>query len=266
MKIPSAATGTLPTLDQAANKALGTAYMDFRRLLLRGIDYLPPGELSFADVGRAALAADRAVVPDDDADEERRKRRTEFAKRFVTRELITDAAELNSAAPPDLNVDPAHLPELRDSDFLAYDYVGRNRATIGIPDTAPFTVLPRVDATKRVGRRDDPLQRELILKVGWNHVETARMPDGAEKKRLVPTGATVSFAWETGGCLALVVSDIVDPHHQDDRDFFLARLMADGVLDDQPSSHGGRVAVEVVEDYVTLARSHRLLHLEEWGE
>ena len=35
-----------------ANRALGTAQIVFRRFLLRGIDYLPPGELSFADVGR----------------------------------------------------------------------------------------------------------------------------------------------------------------------------------------------------------------------
>jgi hypothetical protein len=266
MSTPSPETGKLPTADQAANKALGTAYMAFRRLLLRGIDYLPPGELSFADVGRAALAADRAVVSDADAGQERRERRARFAQRFETRGLVTAPEELDSLVPAALDVAPARLPELRDSDYLAYDWVGRNRAAIGIPADVPFTVLPRVDASKKVGGRNDPLQRELILKIGWNHVEKAKMPTGAEKSRLVPTGATIAFHWDTGKCLALVVSDIVGTHHRQDRDAFLAQLTADGVPVDAASRTDGRVSVRADDDYVTLARSHRLLHLEEWGE
>lgn len=266
MTTPAPETGQLPTADQAANKALGTAYMAFRRLLLRGIDYLPPGELSFADVGRAALAADRAVVSDADAGEERRERRTLFAQRFVTRGLVTTASELDGAVPAALDVTPARLPELRDSDYLAYDWVGRNRATIGIPADVPFTVLPRVDASKKVGGQNDPLQRELILKIGWNHVESATMPTGAAKSRLVPTGATISFHWDTGRCLALVASDILGTHHRKDRDALLAQLTADGIPVDAASRIEGRVSVRADDDYVTLSRSHRLLHLEEWGE
>ncbi len=265
MSTPSPETGMPPRADQAANKALGTAYMAFRRLLLRGIDYLPPGELSFADVGRAALAADRAVVSDDDAGDERRRRRAAFARRFVDRELVGKPGELDSPAPAALSVEPGRIPELRDSDYAAYEYVGAAREEIGIPPGAPFTVLPRVDATKRVGGEDDPLQRELILKVGWNHLENAEMPGGARKKRLVPTGATLAFRWETGQCLALVRSDVVRPVHRKDRDALLAQLMADGLADDAESRSGGRVSVAATDDHVTITRTHRLLHLEEWG-
>lgn len=256
--------GERQTPAQAANRALGTAHVIFRRLLLRGIDYLPPGELSFADVGRATLAADRAALSDADAGEEVRKRRLAFMRRFVDRELVTDPEDLNSPVPEQLGVPADQLAALRDSDYRAYEYVGRHRTTIGIPDGVPFTVLPRVDATKRVGRKDSPPQRELILKIGWNAVEPARMPDGTGRDRLVPTGATLSFSWDTGRCLALVASDIVERQHQHARDQLLAQLDADGLLD-EAASGPERLAVDASGGFVTLSRSHRLLHLEGWG-
>lgn len=263
---PLDAAGTLRTPDHAANEALGSAHMYFRRLVLRAIDYLPPGELSFADVGRAALAADRAVLTDADADEERLRRRTLFAERFVTRKLVGGVEAMDVRVPAELDVEPARLKELRDSDYVAYEYVGRNRTAIGVPDGVPFTVLKRVDASKRVRGEADPSQRELILKVGWNHVETAHLPSGKGRKRLVPTGATISFHWDTGKCLALVVSDIVIEHHREDRDRFLAQLAADGFLDEAARGSDGRVGLDDTEDFVTLASSHRLLHLEDWDQ
>ncbi|MDQ4137972.1 MAG: hypothetical protein M3116_03905, partial [Actinomycetota bacterium] len=256
--------GALQNPAQAANRALGTAHVIFRRLLLRGIDYLPPGELSFADVGRATLAADRAAMSDDDADEEIRNRREAFARRFVDRGLVTDPDALNSPVPTELDVPAGELARLRDSDYLAYEYVGRHRRLIGLPDDVPFTVLPRVDATKRIGRKDTPPQRELILKVGWNHVESARLPNGTGKDRLVPTGATLSFRWDTGNCLALVISDIAAQQHQQARDELLARLDSDGLLEETPSSESQRLGVDASGGLVTLSRSHRLLHLEGW--
>jgi hypothetical protein len=260
------ADGGRQTPAQAANRALGTAHVIFRRLLLRGIDYLPPGELSFADVGRATLAADRAALLDADADAEIRKRRQAFAQRFVDRELIPDREALNSPVPKKLDVPAEQLPALRDSDYLAYEYVGRHRRTIGIPDDAPFTVLPRVDATKRVGRKDTPPQRELLLKVGWNSVETVRIPSRTAKERLVPTGATLSFAWDTGACLALVRSDIAGDRHQQDRDRLLAQLQADGLLDEATPGRAERLGFDAAGGYVRLSGSHRLLHLEGWNE
>jgi hypothetical protein len=258
--------GARQTPAQAANRALGTAHLIFRRLLLRGIDYLPPGELSFADVGRATLAADRAALSENDADEEIRERRQAFAQRFVDRGLVTERGALDSRAPKKLDVPAERLAELRDSDYLAYDYVGRHRRTIGIPAAVPFTVPPRVDATKRVGGKDTPPQRELILKVAWTHRESARAPNGTDRNRLVPTGATLSFAWGTGACLALVVSDIVGRQHQQARDQLLAQLAGDGLLEEGDSGPAQRLAVDDAGGLITLSRSHRLLHLEGWNE
>lgn len=193
---------------RAANKALGTAHIIFRRLLLRGIDYLPPGELTFADVGRAILAADTAAHPDDTASAAERER---FAERFVTRLVVSDVQELDSTCPPDLDVPTDRLEELLNSDWAAYAYVEKHRELLGIPADSPFTVLARVDSTKATGpikAGQRPTQRELILKVAWNQLEDSPLAHLGASKRTVPTGATVSLRWADGRCIALVSGEV----------------------------------------------------------
>lgn len=198
--------GRRQTPAQAANRALGTAHLIFRRFVLRGIDYLPPGDLGFADIGRAAFAADRAI---DGATGRRpsaevRRRRDAFATRFVTRGIVAAEAQLHGRRPSALDVPPAQLEALRDLDYAVYEYVAAHRRAIGIPAGVPFTVLPRIDATKRVGPAQVPPQRELLVKVAWDRLPEAR-GDGT-RGRPVPVGATVSLRWEDGRCLALVRS------------------------------------------------------------
>jgi hypothetical protein len=263
-----AADGTGPPLSTAAaaNKALATAHIVFRRLLLRGIDYLPPGELSFADVGRATLAADRAARYDQDPGEELKAQRRVFAQRFVDRMVVPSVRSLQSPRPAGLDVDPDSVPLLHDSDWAAYEYVTAHRALLGIPEGSPFTVLPRVDATKVIGFQRDgvpPRQRELILKVAWNHVEDSGPALRGAGQRHVATGATVSLRWDDGRCLALVTSDVTGRRHRQERDQLLLRLDEDGLLDDGAGDAYG-VGLDVAGGVATLSGTHRLLHLAGW--
>jgi hypothetical protein len=259
-QLPDGAGVALPT-DEAANKALGTALIIFRRFLLRGIDYLPPGELSFADVGRATLAADRAARPDAEASEALLKQRKSFAAQFVKRLVVAKASDLDCAKPNQLGVPADQVPQLHDSDWAAYQYVTQHRSTLGIPDGLSLTMLPRVDSTKVIGPKRDgvaPVQRELILKVTWNDTEDA----AGGRTRVVPTGATLVLKWETGECLALVQSDVTGADHREDRDRLLAQLEQDGVLEtDEEAGVGLRGAGDA-----GLRSSHRLLHLAGWNE
>ena len=247
----------------AANRALGTAQVIFRRLLLRGIDYLPPGELSFADVGRATLAADRAARPDADASAALLEQRDNFAAQFVKRLVVADPRDLDSATPQELGVPADQVERLHDSDWAAYQYVAQQSSTLGVPEGVSFTVLPRVDSTKVIGPRRDgvvPIQRELILKVAWNETEEAA---GASRRmRVVPTGATVALNWDTGACLAVVNSDVGSADHRRDRDRLLSQLAEDGVL--EPDDDAG-VKLHGPGD-AALRNSHRLLHLAGWDE
>lgn len=248
--------GVTATPAAAANKALGTAQIVFRRFLLRGIDYLPPGELSFADVGRATLAADLAARPATS------KVRDNFAAQFVTRKVVGTERELRSTQPKRLAVPADQVAPLHDSDWAAYQYVTRHRSTLGIPKGLSFTVLPRVDSTKVIGPRDEhdvaPVQRELILKVAWN--DTEKVAGTAGRMRVVPTGATVVLKWETGECLALVRSDVSGAEHRRDRDRLLVELEENGVLE---TDEGAGVGLRGNGDS-GLRSSHRLLHLAGW--
>lgn len=259
-QLPDEAGVTLPT-EQAANKALGTAMIIFRRFLLRGIDYLPPGELSFADVGRATLAADRAARPDAESSEALIEQRKSFAENFVTRLIVANAGDLDCAKPKVLDAPADGVGQLHDSDWAAYEYVTQHRSTLRIPEGFSFTVLPRVDSTKVIGPKRDgvaPAQRELILKVAWNHTEDAT--GDAPRLRVVPTGATVVLKWETGECLALVHSDVTGADQQRERDRLLVELENEGVL--EPDDQAG-VGLRGAGD-AGLRSSHRLLHLAGW--
>ena len=132
------------------------------------------------------------------------------------------------------------MAQLHDSDWAAYQYVDAAQLDARrFRRASSFTVLPRVDSTKVIGPRRDgvaPIQRELILKVAWNHAEEAA---GASRRmRVVPTGATVALKWDTGACLALVHSDVGGADQRRDRDRLLSQLAEDGVL--EPDDDAGR--------------------------
>lgn len=260
-------------LPQAASKALGSAEVIFRRLLLRGIDYLPPGELTFADVGRATIAADAAA---DTEGERRASSRQRIAQRFVDREIVDSIDDLDVKTPSELSIAPERLPDIRDSDWAAYSFVNDNRSRFGIPDGVNFKVLPRVDATKATGVRGadgryDTKQRELILKVGWDTIEDNDVAALAAPKRRVQTGATLALRWSDGAVLALVNSTVTsDPAQRAGRDAFLTRLFSSDIpvriVDAQnPARMPGTAAgieVRVVEDAAKFSGTQRLLHLQ----
>ena len=77
--------------------ALGIATEQFKASVLRSLDYLPPGELTFADLGRAILASELRRSPD--AVTSPRVIRDEFVTRGMAtaRELELDDPGASSA-------------------------------------------------------------------------------------------------------------------------------------------------------------------------
>ena len=66
---------------QVSGRALFIGASRFQRMVFRALDYLPPGEISFADYGRAIIASDQASHPE--AEKERDWIRDEFATRQI---------------------------------------------------------------------------------------------------------------------------------------------------------------------------------------
>ena len=258
-------TGNQINLDNAARSLLWAADI-FRRVLLRGIDYFPPGELTFADVARATLAADRAQ-DNGPRTESIEKNRLDFAKRFVERGVIRSVEELDYSAPSALDVTPEFLSDLYDSEWIAYRFVEQHRHHFGIEKGTPFEVLPRVDATKRirVGKLE---QRELILKVGWDITEPNGVTEIPASERRVRTGATIAWRWSDGRVLALVRSTVCATTQRAARDKYLTNLLQHNdipVVEGSPkgtSVDNDGTAIRILDDVARITCTQRLLHIQ----
>ncbi len=114
-----------------SGRALFGASEQFKRMILRGLDYLPPGEVTFADYGRAILAADQASFEDDTW---RRWLRENFVSRGIVREESDLDVETNV---PNRAIRDVDLQGLVDSDWVAYTFAEKNRELLGIPRRRP---------------------------------------------------------------------------------------------------------------------------------
>lgn len=185
-------------------------------IVYRALDYLPPGEISFADFARAMLAADKAFFPDSPAAASVRDRLVCELKR---RNIKTGR---QPKFQPDLSGEDLSLFAGEENDWRVYDFVNRYKGLFRIPDNTPFRVHPpmvaersvAVDAStdeieqnqSKIARHQrleegdqeadelpqSQIMRELILKVSWTKTETIKVY-GRERRYRFMFGTTVSF-------------------------------------------------------------------------
>lgn len=256
--------GGLATDYSASGKALFIGGERFKRMILRALDYLPPGEVSFADFGRAILAADQAAHPKDGQE------RDWICEEFVRRALVPDKAalevETNVRFKPLAKID---LQTLAGSDWAAYEFAARQREFLGIPKGVPFRVRPRLDTTKSYyrtrGGEPEPI-RELIFKVSWDHKE----PNGAgipfPGDRQVTVGTTLAIDWESRVVRARLTSEL-GGEQQEDRDELLRRLTAAEILRPLEDKPGARPALraESLDGLMRVRGTARMLHITHAG-
>ena len=261
-----------------SGKALFIVREHFKRMIFRALDYLPPGEVSFADYARAVIAADKASHPQ--WPREREWIANEFARRKIVSSadaLLKDYAQEPVVA--DLNdalavIDPAILTR---SDWAAYDFVERMRDALKIPKGAPYWVRPRLDVTKKYlnehgGWKD---VRECILKVSWDLEEENPRGHGLPSRRQVTVGTMVAIHWptaegETPKVRAILTSDMSD-EHRNDRNAMLVRLRDEDRLrmggeaigpDGQPLPIRSAVLAEMSGDLLRVRSTARMLHID----
>lgn len=260
------------------NKALWVAAERLKRMIFRALDYLPPGEVSFADYGRAIIAADQASHPHE------KKERQWICDEFVKRHMITGEGalkvETNFEAPELAEVD---LQTLVDSEWAAYEFANKNRKLLGIPEGVHFRVRPRLDATKTYirgpGLQDEI--RELIFKVSWDYKEPNHLGEFFPAERQITVGTTLAIEWLTKTVRAIVTSDFSErpsrggrkrkadrEQQRIDRDLMMEHLLDEGVLElaDQTRGPDGKqrtslVSAETMGNLMRVRGAARMLHI-----
>lgn len=220
----------------ASGAALNSAAQRLKRLAFRGLDYLPPGEVSFADYGRAIVAADTSSNPID-------HHLRDLAKaEFVKRRIVDRPDELDCtlptsfALPPDLD-----LQLLLESDWAAYQFCEIFRGELMIPPNISFDVRPRLDVTKKTWQHGEVevRTRELILKVAWRENKILTGAGGLVDEISVMHGTTLAINWDQRHICGLVSTSPHDPSqhtlaaqaHDAMRVAYLTHLLDDGVLE-----------------------------------
>lgn len=260
------------------NKALWVAAERLKRMIFRALDYLPPGEVSFADYGRAIIAADQASHPHD------KQERQWICDEFVKRHMVTGEGalkvETNFKARQLAGLD---LQTLVDSDWAAYEFANENRKFLGIPEGVHFRVRPRLDATKTYirGPGEQDSIRELIFKVSWDYKEPNHLGKFFPAERQITVGTTLAIEWETKVVRAIVTSDFSErptggrrkrkadrEEQKKDRDLMLDRLLDEGVLelaDQTLGPHGKQraslVSAETMGSLMRVRGAARMLHI-----
>ena len=253
----------------ASGKALAIAADHFKRMIFRALDYLPPAEVSFADYGRAIIAADQASHPEDDLE------RQFIREEFIRRGIVSDARAL------EVETDYEHdalkevdLEALVQDDGTAQEFVDRNRALLHIPRDAAASIEPRLDVTKLYYHRGGGKRRvrECLLKVGWRQKEANPIGGGWPTSRWVRVGTTLAIDWKTKRIRALLSTNpSLRPEEAqgqwEDRNLFLGRLAQNGILQLGEVIPGltGRLQIPAVhvrtsEDVMEIGLMANMLH------
>lgn len=214
--------------------ALFKATEKFKRIAFRALDYLPPGEISFADYGRAMVAADMYSNPDDS------KPRDFIKSEFVCRGIVVDPAELepvkhNFDIPADLDLD-----QLVQSDWAAYQFAEVWRDKLLVPKSVPFEVRPRLDVTRQTWRSGGvrAMTRTLLFKVAWQTAQEFQYGDFFNEVSVMQ-GTTLAIDWDTRKVQSLLSTSLDHPSQGDAsaarnnamRKAFLTSRIEDGSLE-----------------------------------
>ncbi len=249
----------------ARGKALGIARDRFSRIVFRALDYVPPGEVSFADLGRAIVAADMAAYPSDDDNADRQVIIDEFVRRCIVATadelMVPTLYELESLSNPEADFDA-----IRDSEWHAQQFVNDNRNVFGIPSGVAFELRDRLDVSKVFPYTKRKNGRELVIKISWEEDEPNPIGGGFPERRLITKGATLVIDWDLRLVRALLQTNN-DEQQRQDRDDYLRNLVDRELLvvgnarsfDGSPRQ--GAIAGKIRQDRMQVGSTCRSLHL-----
>jgi hypothetical protein len=225
---------------------------------MRSLDYLPPGEISFADFGRAIIAADWSSNPDTDAF------RVRIAEEFVSRHIAASADDLlRKPAMVGTRLADVDLETLLKSDWSAYQFVEANRNRLGIPSAIPFRVLPRLAVEKTTWRKHGgrASYRELILKVEWEREEPNDIMSLFASTRAITAGLTLAIDRDDSTVKALLITDDDNQQAKDRSDFLRNLVEEELITTDSGERVSSGIKARISSDVLRVKGGARSLHL-----
>lgn len=252
--------------------SLAKATERFQRMIFRALDYLPPGEVSFADYGRAIIAVDSIAY------QKNKQMRNWILREFLERGIIQDKESLNV----DLRLNSDGLEKidimmLYNSDWLAYWFANEYKELFFIPEGVAFKVYPRLLLKKKYDKKQ--VRTELIFKVSWWEDESLDIGSKFPEHLSIRVGTTLAIDWVDKKILARLTN--VPPNRkefspiriteyqnqQEDRKNFLKQLVEKGNLKRGAASISlNAVQAKVKDGKMRVRGSGKLLHITDmWG-
>jgi hypothetical protein len=250
--------------NEPSGRALFIAGERFKRTVIRALDYLPPGEVSFLDFGRAIVASDEASHPESPRQRDALMR--EFAARGIAPSAAAVDVETNYESPLLHDVD---LEALVSSNWSAYRFAEKARELLMIPRDLAFEVRSRLDVRKTYYHRGEEARelRELLFKVSWTDTEKSRVGGGLPSERRVTRGTTLAIDWDKRIVRAVLTTDAAKAL-ADGRDELVAKLLdrdelaiGDAAMAPDGRLRRGVVPAQITEGALRLRSTARTLHL-----
>jgi hypothetical protein len=202
-------------------------------MVIHALDYLPPGEASFADYGRAVMAADRACYSCS------RREAVWLAEELVSRGVVSHTRELTEpherVGERLTDLSPAKLTGVPSA---AESFVEAHRDLLGLDRSTPFrieSVRSRIRKPAR-SKTEDP-DRDVIIRVAWDAVEQHDVGKPFGRDWAVAVGTTLVIDEKSAEILSLLRSDSGEPCRAD-RDATLKRWAGAGLLKPEEAEIG----------------------------
>ncbi|HUE87083.1 MAG TPA: hypothetical protein VMO26_13490 [Vicinamibacterales bacterium] len=230
------------------------------RVTFRALDYLPPGEVSFADYGRAFLAAAAATY--------RRPEQEQnwLREEFVRRGIVESVAELDVATASKERLTGIDLSAIVEDEAAARRFAEDHRELLGLGTVSGFDVLPRAVASRSLGsKRVEDRRTELVFRVRWEEGETHDLGWAEPSAWAVPHGTTLVVEPDSGAVLSCLTTD-TSPRRHAERGAMLRRWVVEGKVQEAalgPGERGPRGAGDKKRAIGRIGRpkgSVRLLH------
>ncbi|MEZ5936490.1 MAG: hypothetical protein R3F54_32260 [Alphaproteobacteria bacterium] len=189
---------------EATAIAITMAASILTNVMYRALDYLPPGEISFADFGRAMLAADRIYMPGDGAESVRDLLAAELQRRGICdrdRLYPQDRARF-----PDLSEENLERFADESNDWQIYDFVRRFGRLFCQPDNTVFKVHDSKlfnEKTVHVLKETELAAAHEKAKTGLAASDDAIDDSGSDMVKTIIPELLIKVSWYAGDRLSM---------------------------------------------------------------